>query len=649
MLVHASSTLLRAIRLLCVSLLLLSLPAQADRLTEQRRQYDQARAALERGDMERFNSLRSGLTDYPLYPYLVMESLRKRLDRAPHGEIEHFLSRHGDLPAASSIKATWLKRLRAEGDWPRLRRHLDADSLTAELECPLVLQDWNEGKVEQARERARELWTVGHSQPDACTPLFERWRASGGLTEAVAWERIRLALLHRQDALARYLLRYVPSQQALAERFVATAINPRLLSDVSKYQPGANQPPEQVTDIVTVALRRLGRDDASAALALWPHYQHLPFSDEQRLALTRDIGVRLARRHEPRALAFMAANDPELKDDTVTEWRGRLALRTGQWHNVLDLTRHMPEHLRQQSRWRYWELRSRQLANSAVGELTEDYASLAGERDFYGFLAAERSRRPYALNHQPVAVDARAAARVANTAGIIRAREFHARGDYLDARREWYHAERLFSREELIAQAALARQMDWYFPAIRGISKAQHWDDLEIRFPLAYREPIVRQARLRQLNSTWVYAITRQESGFMTDARSHAGALGLMQLMPATAQETARRNNIPLANTSSAVLDPERNIALGTAYLSQLYSQFRGNRVLASAAYNAGPGRVRQWTRDLPAMPADIWIETIPFDETRSYVQSVLTYGVIYGEKLGIRQPVMEPQEKYIE
>src|SRR5690606_10452588 len=214
-----------------------------------------------------------------------------------------------------------------------------------------------------------------------------------------------------------------------------------------------------------------------------------------------------------------------------------------------------------------------------------------------------------ALNHQPVAVDARAAARVANTAGIIRAREFHARGDYLDARREWYHAERLFSREELIAQAALARQMGLYIPAIRGISKAQHWDDLEIRFPLAYREPIVRQARLRQLNSTWVYAITRQQSGLLTEARSHCGPPG--HLMPATAQETARRNNIPLANTSSAVLDPERNIALGTAYLSQLYSQFRGNRVLASAAYNAGPGRVRQWTRDLPAMPADIWIETI--------------------------------------
>lgn len=635
--------------LLCAVLILVGLPAQADRLEDQRRQYDQAQAALARGDLARFETLKSQLRDYPLYPYLLLESLRKRINHAPHAEIEQFLSTHGDLPAANGLKNSWLKRLRDEQDWERLRKHADPTSLSAEIECPLVMQTWREGRTDQAMARARELWTVGQSQPSECDPLFERWRAAGGLTEEVAWERIRLALLYRQDALAKYLIRYLPSQATLAELFVATATDPRRLSQVSQYRVSASQPQAKVVDIVTVALRRLGRDDADAALELWPYYQDLPFTDEQRLALTRDIGVRLARRHQPEALPFMAANDPRMEDDTVTEWRGRLALRTGQWHNLLELTRSMPEHLRDQSRWRYWELRASQLADAAIGELDTEYALLANERDFYGFLAAERSRRPYATNHQPVAVDARAAARVSNTDGIIRAREFFARGDYLDARREWYHAERLFSREELIAQAALARQMDWYFPAIRGISKAQHWDDLEIRFPLAYREPITRQANLRQLNSTWVYAITRQESGFMVDARSHAGALGLMQLMPATARETARRYSIPLANTGHAVLEPERNIALGTAYLSQLYGQFQGNRVLASAAYNAGPGRVRQWTRDIPALPSDIWIETIPFDETRNYVQSVLTYGVIYGEKLGIRQPVMEPHERYIE
>ncbi|MFA5677862.1 MAG: transglycosylase SLT domain-containing protein [Pseudomonas sp.] len=649
MLQRLARQLTNAIGVLCTALLLFSLPAQADRLAEQRRQYDQAQAALTRGDEARFNTLKGGLTDYPLYPYLLLESLRKRLDHAPHAEVEQFLTSHGDLPAARSLKNNWLKRLLAEQDWARLRKHMDPESLTAELECPLVMQMWRDGQSEQAKQRATALWTVGQSQPNACDPLFERWRAEGGLTADVAWERIRLALLHRQDALANYLIRYLPGQSALAERFVATATDPKQLNQFSQYQAGTHQPVDKLTDIVSVALRRLGRDDPNAALALWPHYQHLPFTDEQRLALTRDIGVRLARRHQAEALPFMAANDREMQDDTITEWRARLALRTGQWHNVLELTRGMPEHLQQHSRWRYWQLRSSQLANGAVGELTNAYAQLARERDFYGFLAAERSRQPYATNHQAVAVNARAASRVSNTAGIIRAREFFARGDHLDARREWYHAERLFSREELIAQAALARQMDWHFPAIRGISKAQHWDDLDIRFPLAYQEPIVRQAQLRQLNSTWVYAITRQESGFMTDARSHAGAMGLMQLMPATARETARRYSIPLANTHNAVLEPERNIALGTAYLSQLYGQFQGNRVLASAAYNAGPGRVRQWTRDMPALPSDIWIETIPFDETRNYVQSVLTYGVIYGEKLGIKQSVMEPHERYIE
>ena len=220
--------------LLCAVLLSVGQPAHADRLTEQRRQYDQAQSALARGDHARFEALKAQLRDYPLYPYLLLESLRQRIDHAPHREIEQFLSTHGDLPAARSIKNSWFKRLPKEQDWARLRKHADPASLTAEIECPLVMQTWREGKVQQAMERARELWTVGQSQPNDCDPLFERWRAAGGLTEEVAWERIRLALLYRQDALARYLTRYMPSQTALAERFVATATDPRRLSQASQ-------------------------------------------------------------------------------------------------------------------------------------------------------------------------------------------------------------------------------------------------------------------------------------------------------------------------------------------------------------------------------------------------------------------------------
>src|SRR5690606_14542594 len=186
---------------------------------------------------------------------------------------------------------------------------------------------------------------------------------------------------------------------------------------------------------------------------------------------------------------------------------------------------------------------------------------------------------------------------VRNSAGIRRALELYQRGQIVDARREWYHVSRLFSRDELIAQAKLAHDMDWHFPAIRTISLAQHWDDLDIRFPMAHRNTLVRTAQQRGLESSWVYAITRQESGFMDDARSHAGATGLMQVMPTTARETARRFGIAL-KSNRQILDPDLNIQLGTAYLSQVHRQFGHNRILATAAYNAGPQRVRQWLND---------------------------------------------------
>lgn len=633
--------------LLLATLLSASLPVQAD-IQQQRQTYDQAMAALKAGQQQRYANLLPGLRDYPLYPYLLLESLQTRVKTASHQEIEDFLVSHGDLPFAQRLKNVWLRRLVREGDWSRLRKNYDTASQAAEFDCQLALQSWREGNQSAAMSRAAELWTVGRSQPNACDPLFDRWREAGGLTEDVAWARIREALLYRQDTLARYLVRYMPGQTALAELFVNTATGPEKLAESERYRPGAGQPADKLADIATVSLRRLSRDDPARALALWPYYRDLPYKQEDRLAITRDIGVRMAKRHAPEALTFMAANDPQMLDDQITEWRIRLALRTGQWQTAQQLTSNLPASLGNQSRWRYWQLRSAQLARPEVGELRHDYQELANERDFYGFLAAERSNQPYALRHQTAQVEPAVFARVSKAGGIRRAREFYARGQVVDARREWYHVGKIFSREELIAQAMMAREMEWYFPAIRGISLAQHWDDLDIRFPMAYQEPIRAQAAARQLNSTWVYAITRQESAFMADARSHAGATGLMQLMPATARETAQRYKISF-NHPNELLLPERNIALGTAYLSQLNGMFRGNRVLASAAYNAGPGRVRQWTREMPTIPSDIWIETIPFDETRTYVQSVLSYAVIYGQKMGIRQPVMEQHERYLE
>ena len=634
--------------LICTLLagLLLPVLAQANaRLDSQRLNYDRALEAIDKEQWEQFRQLEPGLRDYVLYPYIRQAYLNQTFDSATDQDLADFVRDHSTLPFASRLKDRWLTRLARQGKWQQFDQQYQEADRNASQDCRRAMHQWDSGDRAGAMQQAQTLWTVGRSQPNACDPLFDRWRAAGGLNDDVVWQRIRLALLYRQDALARYLTKLMQNNQALATLFVDTATQPTKLRDASAYR---SLPPQRMADIATVSLRRLGRDDASTALSLWPQYKDLPYAEEDRLAITRDIGVRLAKKVDPAALPFMAANDPQMKDDDVSEWRVRLALRTRQWDTASQLTAQLPPSLAGQSRWRYWRLRSAQLANNGVGELVSDYQALAQERDFYGFLAAERARQPYALNHQRASVPEAVMQSVQQDPGTLRAKEFLDRNEVINARREWYHAGDRFNREQLIAQAVLANQMAWYFPAIRGISQAQYWDDLDIRFPMAYQQSIKDQAQSRQINSTWVYAITRQESAFMADARSHAGAMGLMQLMPATARETARRYAIPYSGNQDALI-PERNIALGAAYLSGLHRQFSGNRVLASAAYNAGPGRVRQWTRDMGSLPSDVWIEAIPFDETRKYVQSVLSYAVIYGEKLGIQQPVMEQHERYLE
>ena len=366
-----------------------------------------------------------------------------------------------------------------------------------------------------------------------------------------------------------------------------------------------------------------------------------------KVAIARQIGLTLAKRFDSRALKVMAEYDPELRDNTVTEWRTRLLLRQGQWDEAYRLTQRFPDELANTNRWRYWQARSLQLAKPESKQAALLYKPVAEERDFYGFLSADRIQAPYKLNHQPLALDPKVVQKVRNTAGIRRALEFHDRGQIVDGRREWYHVSRLFSRDEMVAQARIAYEKGGTSrpsaPSARR-STGMIWTSAS---PWPTATPWYRP---RGRGDPSQLGVRRHppESAFMADARSHVGATGLMQLMPATAKETAKRFNIPLASPQQ-VLNPTTNIQLGTAYLSQIYGQFNGNRVLASAAYNAGPGRVRQWLRNAEHLSFDVWVENIPFDETRQYVQNVLTYSVIYGQKLNSPQPLVEWHERYFE
>lgn len=614
-------------------------------INQQRQYYDVAKRALAKGDTGPYRAYAAELADYPLEPYLAYDELTARLKTASNPEIEKFLAEHGDLPQANWMKLRWLRWLAERGDWQPFVKYYDPKMNFVELDCLYGQYLLGHGKKAEGYASAEKLWMTGKSLPAACDGFFAQWATDGQLPEQKRWQRAKLAAQAGNYPLATTLVNSLNSLAPQGKLLLDIAKKPEMLNNPAQFAPVD----EAMSDVVGLGLRRLAKQDPQKAMEMLDGYSSkMHFSREEQVQIAKEIGLTLARRYDDRALEVMTKYDPELRDNTVTEWRLRLLLRLGRWEDAYELTRRLPKDLADTNRWRYWEARSLELAQPHSPLIPALYKDVAKERDFYGFLAADRTQSAYQLNNRPLLLSQALINKVRNTPGVRRALEFHARGQIVDGRREWYHVSRHFSRDEMVAQAKLAYDLKWYFPAIRTISQAQYWDDLDIRFPMAHRETLVREAKIRGLHSSWVFAITRQESAFMDDARSGVGASGLMQLMPATAKETARKFSIPLASPQQ-VLDPDTNIQLGAAYLSQVHSQFNGNRVLASAAYNAGPGRVRQWLKGANHLAFDVWVESIPFDETRQYVQNVLSYSVIYGQKLNSPQPLVDWHERFFD
>ncbi|MFB1012035.1 MAG: transglycosylase SLT domain-containing protein, partial [Thiopseudomonas sp.] len=519
-------------------------PALADgRLQLQRTLYQKAKTELEAGRRDTWLNNQAALKDYPLASYLAYDELTLRLRTASDAEVEQFLEHNADLPQLRWLKLRWLRLLAERDQWPLFYRHYQPSLNFAELDCLSARGQLATGKRAEAFAAAEKLWLTSQSQPNACDPLFSSWKDAGLRTQDMVWARLFLAVDARNQGLAQYLAREYIRPDA-AQRLIDVAAKPEKLQQTGTF---AHDTAENRA-IVSLGLRRLMRSDSELTLKLLNHYKtRLAFTGEQKRMLARDIGTLLAKRFDARGLAVMAEFDPQVQEPLVGEWHARLLLRLGRWDEARNLINKLPEETASTLRWQYWQARSTEFAEPGNKAPKEQYTKLASERDFYAYMAADHSQQPYQLNHKPVPVDAALLERVRKSPLILRALEFHALGDTVAAQREWQHASQVFSHEEQLAQARIAYEMNWFNPAIRNLGQARYWDDLEIRFPMAYREGLLREARAQGLHSSWVYAITRQESAFMPGIRSHAGAMGLMQLMPATASETARRYNIPLA------------------------------------------------------------------------------------------------------
>jgi peptidoglycan lytic transglycosylase len=599
-----------------------------------------ARDAARLENRERLAQLAAQLTAHPLVSYVEYWQLVPRLrldDPAVASDVESFFSRYADTYIADRLRLDWALALAVRGDFTGFDReaaHLVWNTDDGQLRCFMALSRYRTAAEQQAELYAREarqlLANTRDSAGEGCLALTEALLADGRIS---VWERVRALVEQNQLPTAKRIgMRALDaSGKPVDQKLLARAID-RPSAWLTAHERRLTQVQRE---LATVAIVRLARDNPQDA-AEYANALNLLFTPEQRGIVWGRIGHMAALRLMPEANDWYRRGGEQVgmgpdaaRVVEVLEWQVRAALRAGDWATVRHVVERMPPALRNDPAWVYWYARALG-QEGRTAEAQDNFARIASQFHFYGKLAAEELGQPIALpaRAQPPAPEEVEALR--QNAGFARALKFYELGLRVEGNREWNWQLRGMNDRQLLAAAEFARSQGLLDRMINTSERTQSEYDFTQRFPSPFREAMVQYSAPLGLDENWIYGLIRQESRFIMDARSSVGATGLMQLMPATARYVARKMNVP--NFSPArVNDLEVNLQLGTGYLKMVLDDLDGSMVLATAAYNAGPGRPRAWRASL-ARPVEgaLFAETIPFSETRDYVKKVMSNSVYY-------------------
>ena len=627
-------------------LLLTCAPALAEQNSDFLAAYDAFRA----GDQIKLERYAQRLKNSPLEVYVSYYRLRMGIVKADAATVKAFLSRPEDTPVIDLLRADWLKLLGDRRHWalfdaefPRLIRE------DTGLTC-YALQSRRRNDDLTALREARKLWFVGKVQPESCAELFDAAMSVGILNNQDIHQRLRLALEAGNVSLAQLLFDHLEGDNALFSAALRSAA-----ADPDRYLGKMirdNLSPEKITpeklipakltqellragraDTALFALQRLAKLSTDLTAARWAKIgSYFPEADQQYFYGW--LAYEAARNHDGRALQwYKAAADTPLNEQQMA-WRVRAALRALDWPEVLTGIEAMSGAQQQEAAWQYWQARALQALGRTM-DARGKFAKLSGEYSFYGQLASEElADSPVigvtAPTYKP---DPHAIEAISALPASRRTLALYRMGLRSEALEEWRWAMRNLNDSELLAAAEWARRNEMYDRAIGAADKTANVHDFSLRYLAPYREALQAHIREHGLEEAWVYGLMRQESRFVTSAKSDAGAAGLMQIMPSTARWVAAK--LGLKNYRNALIHQlDTNLRLGTYYMKTVLSQSGNSPVMASAAYNAGPSRARQWRGEGPLEGA-IYIETIPYQETRDYVKKVLNNTVYYAQQFG--------------
>ena len=615
--------------LLAVILVALPLTVSAAGGSSQDKMLLAAHDAFNAGDRATLARHAEKIKGHVLDIYVSFWRLRLRLEEADPGELRTFLSRHSGTVLAEELRRDWLRVLGRTGQWELFREERPAlVKDDPDVACYALQERWGRQDASALAE-VKPFWRTPRALPEGCVPLVDVMLKSGELTQKDLSDRFRLLVQANRITDAKRLAERLPGEHV----HLTTQID-RIAKAPARFleQSGAVLNTAAGRELTIFALVRLAQSDLSRAVRYWSGglREDFPLEDQQYVwAMLATLG---ARRGLPEAVDwFRQTGEVPLSDEQLA-WCARGALRQENWREVKNAIERMSQTARSESTWSYWLGRSL-CALGAEEEGKALFGRIAGGDHFYGRLAAEELEMPLRIPPQAPPPTEEELERIHALPGLQRALILYRLGLRSKATAEWVWTVRAMDDRELLATAELAHRNGIWDRAINTADKTVTTHDFTLRYPTHYRDLLSKQAQIRKLDESWVFGLVRQESRFLAEAKSPMGAAGLMQLLPSTARWVAKKIGMK-GFKLSRVKRPEVNAALGAFYLRHVLDGFHGNPVLASAAYNAGPGRARRWCDTRPIEGA-IYIETIPFPETRQYVKKVMANTVYYAAVLG--------------
>jgi len=579
------------------------------------------------------------LESYAIHDYLVAARLRRDLalkSDENDAAIDAFLRAHPGQPVARGLRRDWLASLAQRRRWDWFLPH-SADVLDPVLICDRLQGRLATNDTQGLAAAALLRWIVPQKPPAECSEVFSWLRQQGFLTPALTETRARAALAADQPRLAREFAGDVSlNRRAALIQWSDLLDSPRSALTVLTVQPTLPVEP----DALAAGFEKLSRTEPAVALDLLPRLlarDGLGPGLEERLKRSAALGAAYDR--DPRAMAAFETLPPAAVDNAVQEWRVRAALWNGEYARALRWLEQMPPSLATQPRWRYWRARAT-AASQGEDAAAPMYGEIAGLRDYYGYLAADRLKQPYDLNMRPSPPDPAAQAALAAQPALIRAHELFDCDMTDEAGAEWTSALEAADTAMKVQAALLASRWGWYSQSIATLAQTGEFDDVALRYPRPFLDAVIQAGKLAQLPQDWILAVMRQESLFRKDAVSHADARGVMQMVPSTAAAVARRWHLSSPGRDG-LFDPSIAVPLGAAYFRELLDRYGEQLAVSLAAYNAGPAAVARW---LPpqSMDADVWIENIPYNETRAYTQHILEHIVAFASVRGAAAPRLE-------